>query len=89
MNIEQQEHPVLTIAIFLGTGLVTGIASEQDLDLILSRTLKITSILSFVVGTIYALWKWRADYNNAKIVNTVMHDYQEKKEQKAKRKPKK
>ncbi len=83
--MEQHSHPVLTIGVFLATGVATGVASEQDWDLWLSRTLKIASILSFVIGTAYALWKWRADVKNAKIVNEVMNDYQEKKQQKSKK----
>lgn len=85
--MEHHEHPVLTVAVFLGAGVATGVASVsiQEIDIYLAITLKIISIISFIVATCYALWKWRADFQNTKIVNEVMNDYQEKKQQKSKK----
>jgi len=86
--MEHHNHPILTIIVFLATGFATGVVSEQDLDLKLAILLKIISILSFFIGACYALWKWRADYKMQRTVDSVMSDYQEKK-QKAKQKEKK
>ena len=83
--MEQHGHPVLTVGIFLGAGVATGVVSEQDLDLKLAIALKIISIISFLVATCYALWKWRADWIMHNTVSEVMDDYQEKKKQKAKK----
>jgi hypothetical protein len=86
--MEQHSHPVLTIGATLIAGVATWTISAQDIDVYLAITLKIVSILSFLIGSAYALWKWRADVKMQRTVNEVMDDYQEKK-QKAKQKEKK
>lgn len=78
--MEQHSHPFITIGVSLVAGAATGVVSVQDIDIYLAVTLKIISILSFLVGTGYAIWKWRADIKMQRTVDTVMEDYQKKKQ---------
>lgn len=61
---QQTNNPIITIFLFIGT--VFGVSSIQDVNDILAVILKSVSIVSFLVATCYALWKWRSEYKKSK-----------------------
>lgn len=63
-NMEETNNPLLVLILFVSTSI--GVVSLQDIDIILAIVLKSISILSFLVATGYALWKWRSEYKNKK-----------------------
>lgn len=59
-NMEHTNHPLIVLLLFISTSI--GVASLQDIDIILAIVLKSISICSFLVATGYAIWKWRSEY---------------------------
>lgn len=60
----EDNNPFIVFILFVSTSI--GVASMQDIDIILAVVLKSISILSFAFGLGYTIWKWRSEYKNKK-----------------------
>ena len=60
------DHPTLLMVMLFSSSI--GVLSLADIDIILAIILKSVSIISFVIGGAYAVWKWNTEYKKDKHV---------------------